>query len=321
MANFEKVTFGGSNLDRAAELRNDPNVMAGFLADPNTRAVVLWRGKLLISGEENKSLVHMRLEEPMFKHALEAPIFLGRNEGQPLFAFDISKWEPEAQDLPDDGFLDQSVQHFPGCPEDTVFRELRSVMTHLSARDAEVAATARSLFEWHKMHRFCSTCGHESDVAHQGWQRNCPSCGRMHFPRTDPVVIMLITHGNKVLVGRGAGWPEGMYSLLAGFVEPGETPEAAVRREVFEEAGVPVGKVRYLGSQPWAFPSSLMLGFAGEALDTKISIDPNEIEEAFWLSREEMMSVFAESHPVMRRPRNGAIAHYILKNWLEDCLD
>ncbi|HIF76500.1 MAG TPA: NAD(+) diphosphatase, partial [Sulfitobacter sp.] len=145
-------------------------------------------------------------------------------------------------------------------------------------------------------------------------------CGGAHFPRTDPVVIMLITHGNSVLMGRSPGWPEGMYSLLAGFVEPGETVEAAVRREVFEEAGVQVGAVSYLSSQPWPFPASLMLGCAGEALSRDLTIDPVEIEDALWVTREEMMDVFAGSHPRLLPARRGAIAHFLLENWLADTL-
>ncbi|MEX0301579.1 MAG: NAD(+) diphosphatase, partial [Leisingera sp.] len=149
----------------------------------------------------------------------------------------------------------------------------------------------------------------------------CPACKAPHFPRTDPVVIMLITHGDSVLMGRSPGWPEGMYSLLAGFVEPGETLEAAVRREVLEEAGVRVGPVSYLSSQPWAFPMSLMFGCAGEALSREITIDPTEIEDALWISRQEMMTVFAGEHPVLKPSRKGAIAHFLLKNWLADTLD
>ena len=154
-----------------------------------------------------------------------------------------------------------------------------------------------------------------------GWQRDCPSCGYHHFPRTDPVVIMLITHENSVLVGRSSDWPEGMYSLLAGFVEPGETIEAAVRREVFEEAGVKVGTVTYLASQPWPFPASLMFGCAGTALSTQVTIDPDEIEDACWISREEMALVFAGAHPKILPAREGAIAHFLLRNWLADTLD
>jgi NAD+ diphosphatase len=157
--------------------------------------------------------------------------------------------------------------------------------------------------------------------AMSGWQRDCPACGAHHFPRTDPVVIMLITHGNAVLLGRSPGWPEGMYSLLAGFVEPGETLEAAVRREVYEETNVRVGPVSYLASQPWPFPASLMFGCAGEALTTEITIDPQEIEDALWVSREDMVSVFAGQHPDILPARKGAIAHFLLENWLADRLD
>lgn len=153
-----------------------------------------------------------------------------------------------------------------------------------------------------------------------GWQRACPSCGAQHFPRTDPVVIMLITHGNSVLMGRSPHWPEGMFSLLAGFVEPGETIEAAVRREVWEEAGVKVGAVDYLASQPRAFPASLMFGCRGVALSREITIDPVEIEHASWVSREEMMQAFSGAHPVLSPARKGAIAQFLLRNWLADTL-
>ena len=140
----------------------------------------------------------------------------------------------------------------------------------------------------------------------------------MHFPRTDPVVIMLITKGNNVLVGRSPGWPEGMYSLLAGFVEPGETLEDAVRREVKEEANIDVGSVGYVASQPWPFPSSLMFGCYGEAINDEISLDPVELDDAIWLTREEMADVYAGAHPSVSAPRAGSIANHILGLWLRD---
>ena len=202
-----------------------------------------------------------------------------------------------------------------------VFAELRRVMTWLSPRDAELAATAKAVQGWHLSHGFCARCGAETTITQAGWQRVCPACKTSHFPRTDPVVIMLITHGNSVLMGRSPGWPEGMYSLLAGFVEPGETLEAAVRREVFEESGVEVGEVSYLASQPWPFPASLMFGCQGRASSHKITIDPVEIEDALWVSREEMMDVFASKHPKILPARKGAIAHFLLENWLADRLD
>jgi NAD+ diphosphatase len=158
-------------------------------------------------------------------------------------------------------------------------------------------------------------------MAQGGWQRSCPTCGAQHFPRTDPVVIMLVTRGNSVLLGRSPGWPEGMFSLLAGFVEPGETIEAAVRREVLEETGVTCGAVNYLASQPWPFPASLMIGARTEATSSEIRIDPEELETALWVSREELVQAFAGQHPVIRPSRKGAIANFILRNWLADRLD
>lgn len=151
-----------------------------------------------------------------------------------------------------------------------------------------------------------------------GWRRDCPSCGGQHFPRTDPVVIMLVTNGNSILLGRSPGWPDGMYSLLAGFVEPGETLETAVKREVAEETGVQVENVAYLASQPWPFPSSLMIGCKAEAVSRDLSIDTNEIEDAIWLTREELLSVFAGTHPTIKPARSGAIAGYLMENWLAD---
>lgn len=321
MVDFEAVTFGGSNLDRMAHLRSDPEALATEMANHKAYSVVLWRGKPLMTGDEIKSLVRLPLTHPIFAQATEKPTLLGLEDDGLCFAQDVSQWEPEHQDLPDSGFLDPTEQHHPDVPADHMFQELRAVMASVNPRDAELAATARALFGWHSSHRFCSACGEKSEMVQAGWQRSCPSCQTQHFPRTDPVVIMLVTHGNNVLMGRSPGWPEGMYSLLAGFVEPGETPEAAVRREVLEESGVQVGRVKYLGSQPWAFPSSLMIGCHGEALTTEINIDPNEIEEAFWVSREEMMEVFAGTHEKIRPARKGAIAHFILLNWLADTLD
>ena len=318
MRHAETVTFGGSGLDRAAHLRGDVGTL---VRDAASRTIVLWRGKPLVEGEGRDQLVRLPMDHPALGAARGAPIFLGLEGGGACFATDLSAWEPEAFDKAAlEGFFDPSEQQHPDLAAGQVFCELRGVMTRLDARDAELAATARALMLWHRSHRYCARCGGQSEMCMAGWQRDCPSCGASHFPRTDPVVIMLITHGNSVLMGRSPGWPEGMYSLLAGFVEPGETVEAAVRREVFEEAGVRVGEVSYLASQPWAFPASLMLGCRGAALGREIEIDPKEIEDAIWVSREEMMAVFAGAHPILKPARKGAIAHFLLRNWLADRL-
>ena len=323
MRHAETVTFGGSALNRAAELRG-PEAQADLQAQKTAKTTFFWRGKPLLYAQfgDEIGLAWVDLDHPALGLARESLIFLGLDDaGDPLFLADISIWEPE--ELPEtlNAFLDLSEQFHPALVDGEYFAELRSVMFRLSARDAELAAMARGLLEWHRTHGFCATCGGPADMAMSGWQRNCPACNRSHFPRTDPVVIMLITHGNNVLVGRSHAWPEGMYSLLAGFVEPGETLEAAVRREVFEESGIRVGAVRYLASQPWPFPASLMFGCAGVAVNTDITIDPKEIEDALWVSREEMLDIFEGVHPKIKPARKGAIAHFLLENWLADRLD
>ncbi|MCG6902100.1 MAG: NAD(+) diphosphatase [Rhodobacter sp.] len=316
----ETVTFGGSGLNRAGELRGQPQEIARLLGDTGARGVPVWRGKPLFCGEAQAQAGWLEIDHDVLTLAAEAPVFLGLDDDGPRFAYDISGWEPE--ELPDTlgAFFDPSHQGHPDLPPDHVFAELRGVMTRLSPRDAELVATGKAVLNWHQSHGYCAKCGAKSNVAMAGWQRDCVACGAHHFPRTDPVVIMLITRGNSVLVGRSHGWPEGMYSLLAGFVEPGETIEAAVRREVFEESGVRVGAVDYLSSQPWPFPSSLMFGCRGEALSDEIKIDPEEIEDAVWMTREEMMEVFAGNSTRMKPARKGAIAHFLIWNWLADRL-
>lgn len=320
----ETVTFGGSALDRAAELRAVPEDLAKLAARPGARAIVLWRGKPLLQtgADGTRALARLPLDHALVQSALPDRILLGREAGEGVWSVDISGWEPADLDAEAIGaFLDPTEQKHPDAPENTGFAELRAIMTHLSPRDCELAATAKAVMNWHGSHGFCAKCGAASDIAMAGWQRNCPACGTHHFPRTDPVVIMLITHGNDVLLGRSPGWPQGMYSLLAGFVEPGETLEAAVRREVVEEAGVSVGTVSYLACQPWPFPASLMFGYRGEALSREITIDPVEIEDALWVSRERMAQIFAGADPDITPPRKGAIAQFILWHWLSDELD
>lgn len=314
----ETVTFGGSALDRAAQLRADTAKIAELLAEG--RILPMWRGKPLIM--EDVGLGWISAQNPAFQGIAEAPVFLGLDDGKACFALDVSAWQPEVIEASQPaGFVDANRQRHPALPDTQGFEDLRGVMANLSPRDAELAATAKAILQWHVTHRFCASCGAPSQVINAGWQRNCPSCSAQHFPRTDPVVIMLVTRGNKLLLGRSAVWPEGMYSLLAGFVEPGETLEAAVRREVFEETGISTGKVRYLASQPWPFPASLMFGCIAEATSDQIKIDPAELEDAVWVTREELVAVVAGQHPKIKPGRKGAIAQFLMSNWLADRLD
>jgi len=316
------LAFAGGGLDRAAHLRGDAGALTALLAEPLARVLPFWRGKPLLADVDGggKRLGLVSPGHPVLDGS-GTPLLLGLADGAARFAVDISGWEPVGEVAMPGSFFDPTEQRHPDLPDDHRFAELRGVMLALDPLEAELAATGRSLLAWHGTHGFCSACGAASEVAKAGWQRSCPACGAQHFPRTDPVVIMLITRGNRTLIGRSPGWPEGMYSCLAGFMEPGETMEAAVRREVAEETGVQVGAVRFVASQPWPFPASLMLGCHGEALTEEMALDPVEIEDAIWLTREGMADVFAGAHPVVRPPRRGAIAAHLLRMWLADRLN
>ncbi len=337
MIGGNEMTFGGSGLDRAAELRGDAAALAALANRPGARWVVMWRGKPLVvpgagAGDASAgamTLVALGRDHPLLAACTRPAMFLGRADpadggpGEGIWVADLTGWEPEGVDeAAMGGFLDPSEQTHPDAPQGARFAELRAIMTRLTPRDAELAVTAKAVFGWHETHGFCARCGAASEMTMAGWQRDCPVCKAHHFPRTDPVVIMLILDGDDVLLGRSPGWPEGMYSLLAGFVEPGETLEAAVRREVFEEAGVRVGDVDFIASQPWPFPASLMFGCSGVALGRDITLDPVEIEDALWVSKDRMTRIFAGEEEGgdggIRAPRAGAIAHYILANWVAD---
>ncbi len=318
MKDAETVMFGGSGLNRAAELRRDTDRMADLLSSGNV--LPIWRGKPLLD-VTTRAPVFLPSDHPVFDVSKEPVVFLGLDDGTARFARDVSSFDPGSDTETVGAFTDPSEQTHPDLPDTQVFAELRANMTAQSPRSAELLASGKALLEWHRTHRFCAKCGAPSHIIEAGWQRVCSACEARHFPRTDPVVIMLITRGNSVLMGRSPHWPEGMYSLLAGFVEPGETIEAAVRREVLEESGIQVGEVRYLASQPWPFPNSLMFGCQGFATSDEIKIDPEEIEDALWVTREEMMAATAGQRPDMRPARQGSIARFLIEKWLADALD
>lgn len=321
MRNAEAVTFAGASIDRATHLRSDAAALARLAAEPGARCLAVSRGRPLVAFEtDGPRLGWMALSAPVFEGA-SAPIFLGIEAGAPRFAREIPDWPGEAEAVTPRPFFDDGTDTHPTLPAHLRFGDLRGLMAALPPGEAGNAAAAKGIFAWHETHRFCANCGAGSEIVEAGWKRACPACGAQHFPRTDPVVIMLITHGNSVLLGRSAAWPPAMYSLLAGFMEPGESIEAAVRRETWEEAGVPVGRVDYLASQPWPFPSSLMLGCRGEALAGDIHRDPNELEDARWVSREAALAALAGQDPDLRPSRRGSIARFLLERWLADALD
>ncbi|MDB5541175.1 MAG: pyrophosphatase [Devosia sp.] len=303
-----EFAFKPGELDRAAQLRtgNDTRNDAG------ARTLVFWRGKLLADGDGRP--VAVGLDHPALADSREPPVFVGLTPEGPRFAADLPLWSPPEDATTIGQFIDQTQQLHAGFP-DARFVEIRGLMPTLSRIEGETVATGRALIGWHATHRFCANCGTASAIESAGWVRKCPQCGTQHFPRTDPVVIMAVTRDDRLLLGRSPSWPERMYSLLAGFVEPGETIEAAVRRETLEESAIKVGPVRYVAAQPWPFPMSLMFGCHGEALSEAITVDPVELSDARWVTRSEVLEILAGTHPEINRPRRGAIAGALIEAW------
>lgn len=212
---------------------------------------------------------------------------------------------------------DNATLIHPKAPKNTKFSSLRAVMSNLSAEDAEFAAIAKILLNWHDTHLYCPKCGEPVVISAAGWQQYCRKCQIQHFCRTNPVVIMLVTFRNSVLLARSKFWPKRMHSLIAGFVDVGETIESAVSRESYEEVGIEVSNIRYLASQPWPFPSSLMIGCSAQSKNDKLSIDYNELENAQWVSRERMLNIFTGMDNEITQPRRGTIAEHMLMIWLQ----
>jgi NAD+ diphosphatase len=295
------LTFaaGGSSLDRASHLRSDSALL---LAQADARLLPQWHDKVLIDlAGPRPSLGWVTPEPGIVELAAEAPIFLGRYQETPCFTADFSG-------------LDEEAAH-TRFGTSMKFIDLRSIAGQLTQAEATIIAAAKGVIGWHRIHPFCARCGATSVPEDAGWRRKCAACGALHFPRTDPVVIMLVTRGDNVLLGRQSVWGPGLYSLLAGFMEPGETIGDAVRRETHEETSVHVGRVQFLASQPWPFPANLMLGCWGEALTDEIVIDA-EIEDARWVSRAEMAMALNGEHPHFASPRADSIARWILTAWI-----
>jgi NAD+ diphosphatase len=295
--------YTGSPLDRACQLREDADWIHQALADPETLFAPVWRSRSLMKGLEagRPEAVLLTAAAAGAVRMQEGPwAFLGLSGGRPVFAVDCSAAEDP----------------LPLLPEGMgAFADLRQVAGLLPPGEASVLAHARGLMHWRTRHRFCGICGAACAPRSAGHVMICTGCNTQHFPRTDPAVIMLVVRGDHCLLGHSHRFPTTvMYSTLAGFVEPGESLEEAVRREVKEETGVEVGEVLYHSSQPWPFPSSIMLGFHAEGLTEAITIDPEELKDARWFSRDEMRNHAAHGFSL---PRVDSIARRLIEDWLE----
>lgn len=297
--------YTGQPLDRADHLREAD--IATLLSGPRLRVLPLWRGRHPV-GPDGLPLWRAVPETPN-------PVFLGR---------DAAGWTWAAEDLSHLSAADPDAgERGPGpldeLPAQTRWLDLRAFGVMLPAALAATLAYARGILFWHAGHRFCGRCGASTEPGKGGHIRLCsnPDCAAPSFPRTDPAVIMLVTDGDHCLLGRQEKWPEGMVSTLAGFVEPGETLEEAVAREVAEEAGVRVGRVTYRASQPWPFPSSLMLGFWAEAETTAIQIDTRELADARWFHRSDLhhMGEVEDGASGWKLPRRDSISRWLIETW------
>ncbi|MEO3434450.1 NAD(+) diphosphatase [Inquilinus sp. CAU 1745] len=295
-------------LDRLAERRRDPAWIAERLAAPETVILPVWQGKNLIDGpREAPHVARLSGRDDWWRPLASEIALLGESGGRVWFAADLSA-------LPEPATHERLAAL-------GLFVDLRAIGPILGREDAALLAYARGLMWWHQRHRFCGVCGHRTESGDAGHVRRCTNaaCAINHFPRTDPAVIVLVHDGDRCLMGRQSIWPKGMHSTLAGFVEPGESLEAAVMREVFEESGVRVGDVRYHSSQPWPFPQSLMIGFTACAETTDIVLRDGELEGAGWFDRSFLRAVppdavAGEADFVLSR--RDSIARRLVDDWI-----
>jgi NAD+ diphosphatase len=274
------IPFNGNPLDRAGEKRHDADWLAARLADPASVVIAFSDGKPLLHDNALARVAHQG----------EPTLFLGVNADIAWFAVEQ--------------------------PDGAGFTEMRAAALLLSDEEAGIAASAKSLFDWHRRHGFCAVCGQATRITSAGWQRVCDGCGAEHFPRVDPVVIMLPLFEDRCLLGRAPAWPAKRMSALAGFIEPGETVEQACAREMHEEAGLVATRVTYHASQPWPFPSSLMIGLFAEVANDHAVADGKEIEEVRWLTRDEARAVLDGKHPDVLMPSRLGIAHNLVETWV-----
>jgi NAD+ diphosphatase len=297
-----RLGYAGSRVERAAERRAD---IAGLAEHTGARAYAFGGETVALKNTASGLEPLFTLVETRSFDGVAETVFLGLVDGAPRFAV--------ALDAPTIAALQTR--------DDFTITDLRSIAVGglLDADHLPPLAEGKALLGWHARHRFCPNCGAPTQLVEGGWRRDCARCMTQHFPRTDPVAIMLAVDGERCVLGRSHRFQSGMWSCLAGFIEPGEAIEDAVRREIREEAGIVCGRVGYLASQPWPFPSSLMIGCHAEALSREIIVDRTELDDARWFDREEVMLMLARQHPDgFTAPQPVAIAYHIIRAWVED---
>lgn len=305
MSDRGAMPLAGNPLHRAGNERRDPDWLARRLSAADSRFLPVHRLKMPVTEDDRLAW----MPGGAWLERAGEPVLLGLEEGtdNARFAVEI----PAAEDEEETGANMEDIPVPAGG-----FHGLRTIAPRLPAGDAAIAAQARTLIDWHARHRFCAACGAPTRPRNGGGSRACEACAAEHFPRTDPVVIVVVSRGGRALLGRSGRFPGNLYSALAGFMEAGESIEEAVRREVAEEAGIRVGAVRYVASQPWPFPASLMIGCLADGESDDIVTDPEELEDARWFSRDELMDALAGETSLLTVPQPLAIAHHLIRAWL-----
>ncbi|MDP3766536.1 MAG: NAD(+) diphosphatase, partial [Dehalococcoidia bacterium] len=278
------IPFAGSPLDRVANQRRDPDWLEEQLRLQDTRLLPFWRLNVLVRDGSPPELAWLPVTSVDVAPSPQHLVLLGTRDGRAHFAVDVSaSVEPPV----------------PAGLDGARFAEVRSIAALLAVGEAGIVAQGRSLLDWHARHGFCPACGERTELREAGYMRKCSSCSAEHFPRTDPVVIMVVWREDRCLLGRQKAWAPGSYSALAGFMEPGETIEEAVKREVSEEVGLEVDQVSYHASQPWPYPSSLMIGCFAHATGEEIDVDSFELDGARWFSRDEVRQAVYDPSPAL----------------------
>lgn len=302
----DELPLARSAVNRDALSRQDPELISRMLTSAISRVLLVDGARVAIArtGTTLELLLVPGNEFPTKNLPAAQFAYLGSDANHPYLVVDVTN---HSEDV-----LEQIKNLTP--TQEVAWASPREIGTAFTAAETGLVTTALALMQWHRRHQYCPHCGSMTVSTESGWVRKCPADRSEHFPRTDPAVIMAITDdSDRLLLGRGAAWPANRFSTLAGFVEPGETPENAVRREVFEEAGIHVGAVKYRGSQPWPFPASLMLAYTGEALSTQITVDGVEMLNARWFTREMLAAEISEKSVIL--PGSASVARVLIEHW------